>query len=391
VNGDRGHGFGDRSMRRYFQCVVLGGALLAAPISIARGDEASAKASLAAKGIRATHSGLSLTDEAELAKGFREIATLKRKLQSAIREFNDAQRGVDELNENLHERMQANVSINSQLATSGQSNFVQRNQLVSAANANASAINLLMHEQEQSKKEVDRVRGEVNSARENYIQEILKLRAAADRVAAKYAEIEKDEAAQSAVREWNEAAKTSFELKPSRTFQAALKRIADLEKTFKSEKIPLRREGNSYYATVVVNGDHAVDMIVDTGASSLVLPYKTAMECGVKVDESALPVQMIVASGAKFKSKLVTLDSVRVGQFTAQKVECVVLPPEATNAPILLGMTFLGRYNFSINGTELVISKVDVERSTTLRSKKNRSSKKTVKKPTQQSEPDSSE
>jgi len=378
-------------MRRFFQCVVLGSALLAAPLSAARSDEASAKASLAAKGIRVTHSGLSLTEEAELAKGFREIVTLKRKLQSAVREFNEAQRGVDELNANLHEQMQANVSINSQLATNGQSNFVQRNQLVGAANANASAINLLMHEQEQSKKEMDRVRGDANSAREKYIQEILKVRAAADRVAARYAEIEKDEAVQSAVREWNEAAKTSFELKPSRTFQAALKRIADLEKTFKSEKIPLRREGNSYYATVVVNGDHTVEMVVDTGANSLVLPYKTAMECGVKVDESALPVQMIVASGAKFKCKLVTLDSVRVGQFTAQKVECVVLPPEATNAPVLLGMTFLGRYNFSINGTELVISKVDVERSAALHPKKSRSSKKATKKPIQQSEPDSSE
>ena len=93
-----------------------------------------------------------------------------------------------------------------------------------------------------------------------------------------------------------------------------------------SEKIPLRREGNSYYVSVIVNGDHAVEMVVDTGASSVVLPYKTAMECGVKIDASAMPVQMIVASGAKFKSKMVTLDSVRVGKFSAEKVECVVLP-----------------------------------------------------------------
>ncbi len=191
--------------------------------------------------------------------------------------------------------------------------------------------------------------------------------------------LEKDEEAQSALKEWNAAAKSSLEIKPSRLFQAGLKRIADLEKTVISEKIPLRREGNSYYATVVVNGDHVVDMVVDTGASSLVLPYKTAMECGVKIDSTAMPVQMIVASGTKFKSKLVTLDSVKVGQFSAQKVECVVLPPEATNAPILLGMTFLGRFNFSFNGTELVLSKIDGEHAAADR-KSGRSGKNSKKK-----------
>ncbi|HUE17562.1 MAG TPA: retropepsin-like aspartic protease, partial [Planctomycetaceae bacterium] len=118
--------------------------------------------------------------------------------------------------------------------------------------------------------------------------------------------------------------------------------------------------------------------------------YKTAMECGVKIDASAMSVQMIVASGAKFKSKLVTLDSVRVGKFTAEKVECIVLPPEATNAPILLGMTFLGRFNFSINGTDLVLSKVDAERSVSLRSKKGHAGK-SSKKSARRSESDAAE
>ena len=94
------------------------------PLAAVRGDEASAKARLASKGIRVTHSGLSLTDEAELAKEFREAATLKRKLLTAVREFNATQRGVDELTANLHERMQANVAINGQLANSGQANFI---------------------------------------------------------------------------------------------------------------------------------------------------------------------------------------------------------------------------------------------------------------------------
>jgi clan AA aspartic protease (TIGR02281 family) len=362
------------SMRRLFQFVIACVISIVAPLH--GDDQAALKAKLALKGIRVTHLGLSLTEEAELAKQFRQLATLKRKLQSAVREFNETQRGLDELSENLHQRMQTNVAINGQLATSG--NLLQRNQLIGAANATAGEINLLNREQEESKKELDRTRAAANSAREKYAQQIAKIRAEADQVAEKYAELEKDEEAQSTLKEWNVAAKSSLEIKPSRLFQAGLKRISDLEKTVVSEKIPLRREGNSLFATVVVNGDHVVDMVVDTGASSLVLPYRTAMECGVKIDATAMPVQMIVASGTKFKSKLVTLDSVKVGKFAAQKVECIVLPPEATNAPILLGMTFLGRFNFSINGTDLVLSKIDGELSTTER-KSGKSSKKKVR------------
>jgi aspartyl protease family protein len=365
-------------MRLFRQLAVVCAAstLIVAPL---RGDDqAAAKSKLAAKGIRVTHSGLSLTQETELSKQFHELATLKRKLQSAVREFNETQRQVDELAESLHQRMRDNVAINGQLAASG--NFIQRNQLVGAANATAGEINLLNQEQEQSKKELDRARAAANSVREKYVQQIAKIRAEADGIAAKYAELEKDEDAQSALKEWNAAAKASLEIKPSRLFQAGLKRIGDLEKSVVSEKIPLRREGNSFYATVVLNGSHVVDMVLDTGASSLVLPYKTAMECGVKLDASAMPVQMTVASGQKFRSKLVTLDSVKVGQFAAEKVECVVLPPEATNAPLLLGMTFLGRFNFSINGAELVLSKIEGEHSAAERSKSSRSGKAAKKK-----------
>ena len=208
---------------------------------------------------------------------------------------------------------------------------------------------------------MDRTRAAANSAREKYVQQILKTRARrTNRIGRIRRAFQEDEEAKSRS---SRSGTPPLEHVRSRSsphapFQAELKQLAGLEKTVISEKIPLRREGNSYYASVVVNADHVVDMVVDTGASSLVLPYKTAMECGVKIDASAMAVQMIVASGAKFKSKLVTLDSVRASENAPRrKVECVVLPPEATNAPILLGMTFLGRFNFSINGTELVLSR----------------------------------
>jgi aspartyl protease family protein len=304
---------------------------------------------------------LALVDEKQLGHAFTEANTFKRKLVAAAKELQAAERIIEEMQDDLRQRLRSNVEMHSQLSSLPRSNVVEHNQLVGAVNANSSAINLIMQEQEQSKKEIDVVRKKANVARESYVQQIAEIRALVDRLSERYTALKSDSDAQSALAEWNSAANTSFELKPSTYFLNSVKKLEVLEKTVVSEKIPLRREGNSYYATVVINGKQPEEMIVDTGANSVVLPYKVAVECGAKPDDSAQAVTATVADGSKVKSKLVVLDSVRVGKFTAERVQCVVLPPEAKNAPTLLGMTFLSRFNFSINGTELVLSKIESE------------------------------
>jgi hypothetical protein len=58
---------------------------------------------------------------------------------------------------------------------------------------------------------------------------------------------------------------------------------------------------------------------------------------------------------------MIKLDSVRVGKFTVQDVECCVLGPDARDAPPLLGMSFLGQFKFEVdaNQAELKLLKVD--------------------------------
>ncbi|HET6324670.1 MAG TPA: retropepsin-like aspartic protease [Planctomycetaceae bacterium] len=344
----------------------------------AASPEAAARAKLSEKGVHVSHSGLSLVDEKALGHAFNEVNIFKRKLAAASKELQAAQRSIDEMQDNLRQRLRGDVELHSQLATVPRNNIIEHNQLVAAANANASTINLIRQEQEQSKKEIDVVRKKANVARESYVQQIAEIRALVDRLSEKYASLKSDADVRSDLAEWNSAANTSFELKPSSYFLNSVKKLEVLEKSIVSEKIALRREGNSYYATVVINGKQPEEMIVDTGANSVVLPYKVALECGAKPDESSQSVTATVADGSKVKSKLVLLDSVRVGKFMAERVECIVLPPEAKNAPMLLGMTFLSRFNFSINGTDLVLSKIDGDHASA-KPKKTRASKSTRK------------
>jgi predicted aspartyl protease len=48
-----------------------------------------------------------------------------------------------------------------------------------------------------------------------------------------------------------------------------------------------------------------------------------------------------LADGRQIPAKLIKLSTVRVGKFTAENVECVVLGEQANNAFPLLGISFL--------------------------------------------------
>jgi clan AA aspartic protease (TIGR02281 family) len=353
----------------------------AAPPSSKKDDSAKpetpadvARKKLSEKGIKVTHSGLSLLDEKELAHDFAEANALKRKLIAAAKQQQAVEEGIEAMQADMRQLRQMSVVLNTQIANAG-GNIVAHNQLAGQINANNSEVKLLEQRQEESKKEIDSVRKVANVARESYVGQVAEIRTLVDRLTERYTALKADADAQSALAEWNEAANTKFEIKPSSYFLNSVKKLEQLEKTVVTERIPLRREGNSLFATVVINSKPPEELVLDTGASSMVLPYKVALECGIKPDESSVQVTAVVADGSKVKSKLVVLDSVRVGKFKAERVECVVLPAEATNAPSLLGMTFLSRFNFSIEGTELVLSKIEGDHHASAKPKKTRTSK----------------
>ena len=102
-------------------------------------------------------------------------------------------------------------------------------------------------------------------------------------------------------------------------------------------------------------------MIVDTGATAISLPDKMARDMGIKAEAEGVPVRVSLADGRQVPAMMIKLDSVKVGKFTVQDVECCVLGPEARDAPPLLGMSFLGQFKFEVDTdqSELKLVKVD--------------------------------
>jgi len=111
-------------------------------------------------------------------------------------------------------------------------------------------------------------------------------------------------------------------------------------------KIRKRLDGH-FTVKAEVNGA-ATNMIVDTGASTIVLSPEDAKKAGIDVSRLNFTVPVITANGRTVAAK-VRLNTVAVGPLQREDVDALVAEPKALNES-LLGMSFLGRlrsYEFS--------------------------------------------
>lgn len=113
-------------------------------------------------------------------------------------------------------------------------------------------------------------------------------------------------------------------------------------------EVKIRKRLNGHFtANVNVNG-RSVSMIVDTGASSIVLTPNDAKKAGIDVDSLTYRVPVLTANGRTVAAR-VRLNDVAIGPLDRTKVEALVAQPGALSQS-LLGMSFLNRlrsYEFS--------------------------------------------
>lgn len=115
-----------------------------------------------------------------------------------------------------------------------------------------------------------------------------------------------------------------------------------------SLKLPLT--GGHGYARGSVNGG-ALEFVVDTGATTVAVSEK--MAAALKLDGlPALTVKSQTANGL-VTGKQVIADRVEVGSLVATAVPVVILPN--LEGPALLGMSFLGRFNVTLDEKSVVI------------------------------------
>ncbi|MFT4279207.1 MAG: TIGR02281 family clan AA aspartic protease [Rhodopseudomonas sp.] len=101
-----------------------------------------------------------------------------------------------------------------------------------------------------------------------------------------------------------------------------------------------RGTGGEFTALAKVNGINA-PMVIDTGATSVVLTYETAKAAGLPLELLTFNVELETAGGHTRAARL-SLDSLAIGKLVERSVPALVVPRGQMKTN-LLGMSFLDR------------------------------------------------
>ena len=118
------------------------------------------------------------------------------------------------------------------------------------------------------------------------------------------------------------------------------------------EEIPRHRSGH-YYTQATIDG-RDIPVLVDTGATSIVLSYEDAQRIGLSPARLSFDVRVQTANGES-RAAQVLLDRVSIGSISLRDVKALVAPERAMGVT-LLGMSFLGRLgSFAVEDQKLVL------------------------------------
>ncbi len=323
---------------------------------------AEAKAALEATGFKVSVTGIALPAEAEFAKQVRDVLVIRKNYLAAEKELAAAELELEQVKNAITGLKTKEVGLNAALA--GILTVEQNNQLVGALGAIGGQIELGMQQQEKSAAKVKTVRGKSNEVREAYVEKLLLLRSEAEKVEQIWSKAAADARHQAALAKVNDVLKKMLTLKPTAVYTSAERQLAQYEDKILSENIKLRDDEDTLWASVVINGKHTKEMVVDSGSTSISLPFNMAKEMGIEVVSSDTKVRVVLADGREVPGYLKTLSSVRVGKFVVEDVECIVLDEVAIKATPLLGMSFLGNFKFEVDKARSILKMVKIDSET---------------------------
>lgn len=118
-----------------------------------------------------------------------------------------------------------------------------------------------------------------------------------------------------------------------------------------SPYVKTTREGRHHRvdALIVGNGGQfvKVSLLVDTGASTIVLPYSMIQALGFQ--EDALNNALMRTASGQIRGKIGVLKTVTVGNVSANDVEVGFIPDDQLGNSTLLGMSFLERFRLTFD------------------------------------------
>ena len=184
--------------------------------------------------------------------------------------------------------------------------------------------------------------------REDYdalIRELAEKLEAADK---RYTELAKDPKVTAALAKLAETG-PKFRLGPSPGFTQTLKETRRLADRAKSSVVRLSMDKGVPHVDVTLNGSVTRAMVVDSGAGMVSLTHDVATRAGLVPGPNDQVVRLVIADGTIVEGRVMTLETVKVGQFVVEDVQCAVFPPQVRADVCLLGGTFLENFIYRMD------------------------------------------
>ena len=156
--------------------------------------------------------------------------------------------------------------------------------------------------------------------------------------------------------QWESKKQTLVEERKMRQEQARLKAEQP------SKELELARQAGHMVVPVMLNKKVAATLLVDTGASIIVLSKSVGQKLDIKPGASESIFKLRVADGREVNARNVGLESVIVDRLEEDNVEAAILLDD--NADVifdgLLGMSFLSRFNFKFDNknNKLILERI---------------------------------
>ena len=136
-----------------------------------------------------------------------------------------------------------------------------------------------------------------------------------------------------------------------------------LEEEVKPKGVEFSKDKQGMAIDAVLNKEIKVSLILDTGASLVVLRKDIAKKLGMDLNNIKPDSEMIVADGRKIKTKYITLGSIKVENVEAQNIDAAIMLDDVGDIGFgdgLLGMSFLKKFNFKVDQKEkkLILEKL---------------------------------
>jgi len=122
-----------------------------------------------------------------------------------------------------------------------------------------------------------------------------------------------------------------------------------IEAQYEPKSAGIAKKSGQIAVEAVLNGKAKASLVLDTGASLVMLTAATARKLGIDAAKEGADIQIQVADGRRINAKFITLESVAISGAEAKNVEAAVLPDEVVDPGFgdgLLGMSYLRRFNF---------------------------------------------